>query len=174
MSVRFDLLRLPHFFILEITGQLTKYNLSQSNLSTMTCLWLTYVSNPEAENHGEDDLTPGRSLVFGVMEICMCVLKKQLPNLLPQSGAFSQPPVLLVTINSGFKCKLVFKSDTCGNSSIPQFSIWTFSILTSPTSFGLFSTHCLTEMKKMKLAVMLFDFDLSSFTTFCDVLISSL
>ncbi|XP_015763644.1 PREDICTED: HEAT repeat-containing protein 5B-like isoform X1 [Acropora digitifera] len=60
-------------------------------------------SNPEAENHGEDDLTPGRSLVFGVMEICMCVLKKQLPNLLPQSGAFSQPPVLLVTINSGFK-----------------------------------------------------------------------
>jgi len=33
----------------------------------------------------------------------MCVLKKQLPNLLPQSGAFSQPPVLLVTINSGFK-----------------------------------------------------------------------
>lgn len=123
LSLRFGLLRLPYFFTLEITVQLTKYNLSQSNLSTMTFLWLTYVSNPEAENHGEDDLTPGRSLVFGVMEICMCVLKKQLPNLLPQSGAFNQPPVLLVTINSGFKCKLVFKSDTCANSFMPQIKL---------------------------------------------------
>lgn len=60
-------------------------------------------SNPESENQGEEDLTPGRSLVFGVMEICMCVLKKQLPNLLPQSGASNQQPVLLVTIGTGFK-----------------------------------------------------------------------
>ena len=66
------------------------------------------VSNPESENQGEEDLTPGRSLVFGVMEICMCVLKKQLPNLLPQSGASNQQPVLLVTIGTGFKSKFSF------------------------------------------------------------------
>lgn len=89
----------------------------------MSCLWLTYVSNPEAENHGEDDLTPGRSLVFGVMEICMCVLKKQLPNLVPKSGALNQPPVLLVTINTGFKCKLVFKSDTCAGLFMPPLKL---------------------------------------------------
>lgn len=49
-------------------------------------------------------MTPGRSLVFGVMEICMCVLRRQLPNLLP-SSASNQQPVLLVAIGSGFKCK---------------------------------------------------------------------
>ena len=63
-------------------------------------------SHSEAESEGEEDLTPGRSLVFGVMEICMCVLKKQLPNLLPSSATSNQQPVLLVAIGSGFKCKI--------------------------------------------------------------------
>lgn len=53
-------------------------------------------------------MTPGRSLVFGVMEICMCVLRRQLPNLLPSSSASNQQPVLLVAIGSGFKCKRLF------------------------------------------------------------------
>lgn len=61
-------------------------------------------SSPEAVSDGEEDLTPGRSLVFGVMEICMCVLKKQLPGLLPSSSTSSQQPVLLVAIGTGFKC----------------------------------------------------------------------
>ena len=55
-------------------------------------------------------MTPGRSLVFGVMEICMCVLRRQLPNLLPSSSASNQQPVLLVAIGSGFKCKRLFFS----------------------------------------------------------------
>lgn len=55
-------------------------------------------------------MTPGRSLVFGVMEICMCVLRRQLPNLLPSSSVSNQQPVLLVAIGSGFKCKHLFFS----------------------------------------------------------------
>ena len=39
----------------------------------------------------------------------MCVLKKQLPNLLPSSAASNQQPVLLVAIGSGFQCKLFSK-----------------------------------------------------------------
>ena len=61
-------------------------------------------SSADLDEEGEVDLTPGQSLVFGVMEICMCVLTKQLPNLLPSSASSSQQPVLLVAIGSGFRC----------------------------------------------------------------------
>lgn len=61
-------------------------------------------SSADLDGEGEVDLTPGQSLVFGVMEICMCVLTKQLPYLLPSSSSSSQQPVLLVAIGSGFRC----------------------------------------------------------------------
>lgn len=66
---------------------------------------LSSESSSSIDAEGEDDLTPGRSLVFGVMEICMCILTKQLPKLLPSSAASSQQPVMLVAIGSGFRCE---------------------------------------------------------------------
>lgn len=43
------------------------------------------VKDNGTKDKGESDLTPGKSLVYGVMEICMCVLTRQLPGLVPPS-----------------------------------------------------------------------------------------
>ena len=68
--------------------------------------------SPCQDAFGESDLTPGKSLVFGVLEICMCVLTKQLSGLLPSSAASNQQPVMLVAIGSNWKCMFLCLSDS--------------------------------------------------------------
>ena len=48
---------------------------------------------------GESDLTAGKSLVYGVMEICMCVLTRQLPALVPPAPSTTQPPGVLLSVS---------------------------------------------------------------------------
>lgn len=93
---------------------------------------LSSESSSSIDAEGEDDLTPGRSLVFGVMEICMCILTKQLPNLLPSSAASSQQPVMLVSIGSGFRCEFSQESiDIDDKYSFICYKLWTEKDLNS-------------------------------------------
>ncbi|CAH3014392.1 unnamed protein product [Porites evermanni] len=89
-----------HFAAIRVVSQIIKA--AQESLDSKKAANADTSESSGEESEGEEDLTPGRSLVFGVMEICMCVLRRQLPNLLP-SSASNQQPVLLVAIGSGFK-----------------------------------------------------------------------
>ncbi|XP_027038809.1 HEAT repeat-containing protein 5B-like [Pocillopora damicornis] len=90
-----------HLAAMRVARQIVKA--AQESLEGKKAATTNSESSSSIDAEGEDDLTPGRSLVFGVMEICMCILTKQLPNLLPSSAASSQQPVMLVSIGSGFR-----------------------------------------------------------------------
>ncbi|PFX25411.1 HEAT repeat-containing protein 5B [Stylophora pistillata] len=90
-----------HLAAVRVARQIVKA--AQESLDGKKAATAASESSSSINEEGEDDLTPGRSLVFGVMEISMCILTKQLPNLLPSSAASSQQPVMLVSIGSGFR-----------------------------------------------------------------------
>ena len=75
-------------------------------------LRLAYSRFPEVsgenQNEGEEDLSPGKSLVYGVMEVCMCVLTRHVPGLIPHSPTSALPPGIIVSIGTGSKGTITF------------------------------------------------------------------